>query len=65
VAYLDDKTGLPYGVIRALRDPQMSFNIRRNKAIYLLSTKRVVMDKGAVDDIKQLKKKSRVLIALS
>ena len=54
VAYLDDKTGMPYGVIRALRDPQMSFNIRRNKAIYLLSTKRVVMDKGAVDDIKLL-----------
>jgi len=54
VAYLDDKTGMPYGVIRALRDPQMSMNVRRNKALHLLSTKRVVMDEGAVDDISQL-----------
>lgn len=48
VAYIKDKTGLPYGAIRALRDPQMSMNIRRNKALQLLSVKRVIKDDNAL-----------------
>lgn len=54
VAYIDDETGMPYGIIRSLRDPQMSMNVRRNKALHLLSTRRVVMDEGAVEDMNVL-----------
>lgn len=49
-AYLKDRTGAPYGVIRNIRDPQSDLNIRRNRALFLLSSARVIMDKGAVDD---------------
>ena len=38
----------PYGLIRDLRDPQSDLNHRRNKALFLASTRRVVMDEGAV-----------------
>lgn len=54
VAYIDDETGMPYGIIRSLRDPQMSMNVRRNKALHLLSTRRVIMEEGAVEDMAQL-----------
>ena len=54
IGFLDNQTGMPYGVIRAMRDPQKDLNHRRNKALYLLSTRRVVMTKGAVDDVGKL-----------
>jgi len=49
-AYLKDREGTPYGVIRSVIDPQSDLNIRRNKALHMLSSVRVVMEKGAVED---------------
>lgn len=54
VCQIDDKTGEPVGMIRSIRPIQMDLNHRKNKALFLLSTKRVIMDKGAHDDIKKL-----------
>ena len=51
--FRDDRSKNPYGLIRDLRDPQEDLNHRRNKALFLASTRRVVMDEGAVD-IKKL-----------
>lgn len=48
-AYLKDREGTPYGVIRSIRDPQSDLNIRRNKALFMLSSARVIMEKGAVE----------------
>lgn len=45
------KDHAPYGMVRKLRDPQDDFNKHRSKIRHILSTKRTVMDKGAVDDI--------------
>ena len=49
--YRRKRDGLPYGVVRNLTDPQDDYNHRRNKVNHLLSTKRTVMDEGAVDDV--------------
>lgn len=49
-AYLKDREGTPYGVIRSIKDPQSDLNIRRNKALHMLSSVRVVMEQGAVED---------------
>lgn len=43
--------GLPYGVIRGLRDIQSDINKRASKALHILSTNKVIMEKGAVDDL--------------
>jgi hypothetical protein len=40
------RDGLPYGVIRDIRDAQIDYNKRASKALYILSTVRVVMDEG-------------------
>lgn len=53
-AYLKDREGTPYGVIRSVRDPQSDLNIRRNKALHMLSSVRVVMEQGAVEDRNEL-----------
>lgn len=44
-----------YGVIRNVRDPQEDLNKRRSKALHILSTNRIIMDKGAVDDVEELR----------
>jgi hypothetical protein len=49
------RDGQPYGMIRGMRDPQEDFNKRMSKALHALSTRRVVMDKGAVDDVEELR----------
>jgi hypothetical protein len=51
--YRRDKTGLPYGLIRRLRDPQIDVNERAAKALHILSTNKTFMEEGAVDDIDQ------------
>jgi len=48
--YRRKRDGMPYGVIRDLRDPQSDLNRRRSKALVLLTANRVIYDKGAVDD---------------
>jgi hypothetical protein len=45
------KNGLPYGVIRGMRDIQDDVNKRASKAQHILSTNKVIMDEGAVDDM--------------
>lgn len=49
--YRRGKDGLPYGMIRRLRDIQNDINKRASKAQYILSTNKVVMDEGAVEDM--------------
>lgn len=48
----------PYGVIRVIRDPQEDFNKRMSKALYALSTRRVIMDKNAVEDIDEVREEA-------
>lgn len=45
----------PYGVIRDIRDAQSDYNKRASKALFILSTVRVVMDKDAYEDIDELR----------
>lgn len=53
-AFIKDRDGTVYGVIRQIRDPQSDLNTRRNKALFLMSTNRVIMDDGAVEDENEL-----------
>jgi len=48
------RNGQPYGAIRQARDPQDSLNKRLSKALYLLCTRRVVMDEDAVENLDEL-----------
>lgn len=50
IAFINDRDGGTYGVIQPMRDPQDDLNKRRNKALFLLSTRRVVMDDDAVEN---------------
>jgi hypothetical protein len=45
----------PYGVVRQLRDSNEDYNKRASKALWVLSTNRVVMEDGAVEDIDELR----------
>jgi hypothetical protein len=47
--YRRARDGMPYGMIRDVRDAQEDFNKRASKALFILSTNRVVMDKGAIE----------------
>ena len=49
------RDGLPYGLVRSMRDPQSDLNKRASKALYILSTNKVIMDEGAVDDIDEFR----------
>ena len=49
--YRRGRNGMPYGVIRGLRDIQGDINKRASKALHILSSNKVIMDEGAVDDI--------------
>jgi hypothetical protein len=50
-AYRRGRDNMPYGIVRASRDPQMDLNKRRSKALFLLSVNRTIMDEGAVKDL--------------
>lgn len=52
--YRRDRDNLPYGVIRGMRDIQEDINKRASKALYILSSNKVIMDDGAVNDINEL-----------
>lgn len=45
------RDGLPYGVIRRMRDIQDGVNKRASKALHILSSNKVIMDEGAIDDL--------------
>ncbi len=49
--YRRGKDNLPYGPIRRVRDVQEGINLKSSKAIAILSSNKVIMDEGAVDDI--------------
>jgi len=48
--YRRSKDGMPYGVIRNLRDPQCDLNKRRSKALVLLTSNKLHFEKGAFDN---------------
>ena len=49
-AYRRDRDGMPYGVVRNMRDPQDDLNKRRSKALFILSTRGLIGDIDAFDD---------------
>ncbi|MEE9384347.1 MAG: hypothetical protein V3V08_13165 [Nannocystaceae bacterium] len=49
-AYRRDRDGMPYGVVRNMRDPQDDLNKRRSKALFILSTRGMIADIDAFDD---------------
>lgn len=49
------RDGMAYGAIRNQRDPQEDFNKRVSKALHSFSTRRVVMEEGAVRDKEELR----------
>jgi len=53
-AFKRDRDNMPYGVIRNMRDPQEDLNKRRSKALFILSTNRVIADDDAVEDWDEL-----------
>ncbi|MGQ5522927.1 portal protein [Chitinimonas sp. PSY-7] len=55
IAYRRDRDNTFYGLVRGVRDPQDAFNKRMSKALYVLSTNKVVMEKGAVNNIERLR----------
>lgn len=56
--YRRGRDNAPYGVVRGLRDPQEDYNKRASKALWMLSTNRIVMEDGAVDDIELLREEA-------
>lgn len=54
-AYRRGRDGMPYGMIRRLKDIQMDVNKRASKALHILSTNKVIMDEGAVEDIEEFR----------
>ena len=49
-AYRRGRDGLPYGVIRGLRDIQDDINKRASKALHILSTNKTNMEEGVLPD---------------
>lgn len=47
--YREDRTGVPYGLIRAMLSPQDEVNARLQKMMWLLGAKRVQMDSDSLD----------------
>lgn len=45
--YRRHRDGMPYGVIRGLRDAQEAYNKRKSKALYALSTNRIMYEEDA------------------
>lgn len=48
--YRRDRDGMPYGVIRALRDIQDSINKRGSKALFILSSNKTFVEPSALED---------------
>lgn len=51
ICYRRSRDGAFYGIIRGMRDAQRDINKRHSKATAILSSNKVIMDKGAVDDL--------------
>ena len=48
------RDGMPYGIIRNIRDLQVDINKRASKALHILSTNKIIMEAGAVDDVDEM-----------
>lgn len=46
-----DQDGDRYGFVRNLKGPQDEINQRRSKALHIANSRRLIMEKGAVDDV--------------
>ncbi|MBI1202618.1 MAG: hypothetical protein GC182_08925 [Rhodopseudomonas sp.] len=57
-AYRRGRDGMPYGMIRGLRDIQMDVNKRASKALFILSNNKTIMDEGAVEDIDEYREEA-------
>ena len=53
-AYKRSRDNMPYGSIRGVRDPQDDLNKRISKALHIMSTNKIVMEEGAVEDIDEM-----------
>lgn len=53
--YRRARDGMPYGMIRGIRDIQRSFNKQKSKALHYLASTRVTVEEGAVPDIEELR----------
>lgn len=51
--YRRKRDGMPYGVVRDLRDPQSDLNKRRSRALAILSVNQMLYEKGAFDDVQK------------
>jgi hypothetical protein len=51
--YRRARDGMAYGAMRGMRDIQDDLNKRRGKALFALSSNRMTLEKGAVDDIEE------------
>lgn len=49
--YRRGRDNMPYGMIRGMKGIQNDINKRASKALYILSSNKVVMDEGAVPDL--------------
>lgn len=49
------RDGMPYGVIRFMRGMQDDVNKRMSKALYILSSNKVLIEEGAVEDIDEFR----------
>lgn len=56
--YRRERDGTPYGVWRGMRDIQDDLNKRRSKALWSLSVNRIITEKGAVDDLEDLRQEA-------
>ncbi|MDN7179094.1 hypothetical protein M0D69_13935 [Caballeronia sp. SEWSISQ10-4 2] len=56
--YRRARDGMPYGTIRFMRGMQDDVNKRLSKSLYILSTNKVIMDEGAVDDIEKFRQEA-------
>ncbi|PAX16483.1 hypothetical protein CLI92_09125 [Vandammella animalimorsus] len=48
--YRRSRDGMPYGVIRRVRDLQLDLNKRASKANFLINTNQIIAEEGATDD---------------
>ena len=46
----DERSGVPYGIIKNSKDPQREVNKRRSKTLHLLNTRGVIAEHGAVEN---------------
>ena len=48
-----DHDGDRYGFVRNFKGPQDEINHRRSKALHILNSRRLILDKGSVDDVEK------------